>query len=479
MRAALLALFLVVPASAVQVEPWRAEPPVATPAWTGPLGGALPALARLDSSLAGLASAEPAAAAALYGPLAERLELLSPQAPQQLQRELRSFSTLSVARKTELAALFTTARAETDQVLASRLRAAERAATDGRIHPGELVDVIERGERYEAYGAGVTSALESAKMTVRTLVAAELIKAFQEKREETSPSGGASQVSPTGGRLAPAAPNGESTRSNQSIPAPRSNLALRTVTAVALVPSVVLLVHLGGAVFVASVSALAGLCALEFANLFQKGGRAIDKTLVVAAAAAIPLAAVFGAPLGLVFPIVGAVIAAREVARPDRSLERWAATSLGAALLGGGLAPLAAVRVLPHGEALALLVFVSAWFTDTAAMAVGKNVGHRKIAPSLSPNKTWEGALGGFAGALLAGVLFHFLGGLPWLAALGVSALVGSIGQLSGMMNSMIKRLNGAKDSGTLLPGHGGFLDRFDTLVLSSAAVFALLLLLA
>jgi phosphatidate cytidylyltransferase len=262
-------------------------------------------------------------------------------------------------------------------------------------------------------------------------------------------------------------------------PKPRSNFVLRAATAVVLVPGVVGLVHLGGVAFSLFAVALAGLCASEFAGLMRKGNRAVSPFGAVLAAAAIPAAAAFGLPVGLAAAIALGALAASETIRSDHSLERLSNTAFGAALIGAGLAPLIAIRALvPHGEALALLVFVSAWLTDTMAYAVGKSVGHRKIAPMLSPNKTWEGSIGGFFGALIAAAAFHFAAGTPWLAALAVSAVVGSLGQLSGFMNSMIKRLNGAKDSGTLLPGHGGFLDRFDTLVLSSAVVYALLLLL-
>jgi len=175
------------------------------------------------------------------------------------------------------------------------------------------------------------------------------------------------------------------------------------------------------------------------------------------------------------------VAALRELLRKDHSFERAALTVFGSLLLGFLPAHLALVRGLsPHGERLTLMLFSSAWLTDTTAYFFGKRWGSHKIAPVLSPKKTWEGALAGAAGAMAAVLIFWASAPamMPFWAAVLVGLIMGSAGQLSGYLNSMIKRANGVKDSGNLLPGHGGVIDRFDTFILSSALVYLLLSLI-
>jgi phosphatidate cytidylyltransferase len=126
------------------------------------------------------------------------------------------------------------------------------------------------------------------------------------------------------------------------------------------------------------------------------------------------------------------------------------------------------------------MLFASAWASDTTAYFFGRRWGSHKIAPKISPNKTWEGAAAGFVGASLAVAAFWLTAPamMPWWAALGIALVMGVVGQASGYLNSMIKRANGVKDSGNLLPGHGGVIDRFDTFVLAAPLVYLLLSLI-
>ncbi len=122
---------------------------------------------------------------------------------------------------------------------------------------------------------------------------------------------------------------------------------------------------------------------------------------------------------------------------------------------------------------LTLSVFVLVWVTDTAAYYAGKLVGRHKMAPNISPNKTWEGAAGGFLGAVAVALLLGNLV-LPFLSrvdCLTLGAICGGLSQLGDLAESKIKRTMGVKDSGVLLPGHGGLLDRFDAMII--AAPFA------
>ncbi|MDD4052852.1 MAG: phosphatidate cytidylyltransferase [candidate division Zixibacteria bacterium] len=116
----------------------------------------------------------------------------------------------------------------------------------------------------------------------------------------------------------------------------------------------------------------------------------------------------------------------------------------------------------------------SLWLGDTAAMFFGSNFGKHKLAPSVSPHKTIEGFIGGFIGIFLVAILFK----LVWLKEvevihfLALSILIGLVGQLGDLAESLWKRSLGIKDSSSIIPGHGGVLDRFDSLLFSSPIVY-------
>jgi len=111
------------------------------------------------------------------------------------------------------------------------------------------------------------------------------------------------------------------------------------------------------------------------------------------------------------------------------------------------------------------LAFVPTWAADITAYFVGSSIGRRLIAPRISPKKTWEGTLAGFAAAAVVALLIATSAGIKTGPTLFVAALVGPVGFASDLFESAIKRAAGAKDSGTLLPGHGGVLDRIDSLI--------------
>ncbi|MGI9253690.1 MAG: phosphatidate cytidylyltransferase [Thermomicrobiales bacterium] len=121
----------------------------------------------------------------------------------------------------------------------------------------------------------------------------------------------------------------------------------------------------------------------------------------------------------------------------------------------------------PAGLSWTLVVILVTWIADTAAYLVGRSVGRHKLAPRLSPNKTIEGALGGLAGAVLVSLACFSLFGLPggplWAVISGL--LLGVAGQIGDLSESLMKRQAGVKDSGDIIPGHGGILDRIDALL--------------
>ncbi len=148
---------------------------------------------------------------------------------------------------------------------------------------------------------------------------------------------------------------------------------------------------------------------------------------------------------------------------------------IGVLYLGLNLLALIWLRSQPEiGRDLTFFLLLSVWAVDTGAYFAGRLIGGPKLAPRFSPSKTWAGLFGGMAAAAAIGLLWAFIAGArqPQLALL-LGPLIAVIAQTGDIMESALKRRAGAKDSGTLIPGHGGILDRIDGLLLA-APFFAL-----
>ena len=131
------------------------------------------------------------------------------------------------------------------------------------------------------------------------------------------------------------------------------------------------------------------------------------------------------------------------------------------------------------GPGLIVLVFCLLWANDIFAYLTGKLLGKHKLFPRISPGKTIEGSLGGLVFTIIAVVVFaHYATWLPIPAAVGMAAIAVVFGSLGDLSESMLKRQAGVKDSGKLIPGHGGILDRFDSVMFSVPFIFVYLLLL-
>jgi phosphatidate cytidylyltransferase len=137
------------------------------------------------------------------------------------------------------------------------------------------------------------------------------------------------------------------------------------------------------------------------------------------------------------------------------------------------------LRQLEHGFFFLLLAFLLAWATDIGAYGSGRLWGKHKLAVDLSPNKTQEGAVGGVCASMLVSIIAFIL--TPLSATLAEAALLGLLaslaGQIGDLVASAIKRQTGIKDFGSLLPGHGGVLDRFDSFLLVAPLVYYFLVL--
>jgi len=142
------------------------------------------------------------------------------------------------------------------------------------------------------------------------------------------------------------------------------------------------------------------------------------------------------------------------------------------------------------GKALLLFLMVCVWAGDIAALYIGKNFGKRKLAPRLSPGKTWEGSIASLLGSMLAGAAVYLLGAIlvahgstvlhieePLWQVMLLAILLNAAAQIGDLLESAIKRGADVKDSGTMLPGHGGILDRIDALLLAAPVLWYALLL--
>jgi phosphatidate cytidylyltransferase len=169
-----------------------------------------------------------------------------------------------------------------------------------------------------------------------------------------------------------------------------------------------------------------------------------------------------------------------EVLTPRHCLERLANTLLGVFFVGWTLAFLINIRELfPHGEYYTYMLFLTVWSCDTAAYFAGRSFGKHKLNPEVSPKKTWEGAVAGFFAAVIISFLLRALfvpDDMPFWGALLLGAAAGVTGQISDLAESVLKRSAGVKDSSSLLPGHGGILDRFDSYLLLAPLYYYILL---
>jgi phosphatidate cytidylyltransferase len=247
------------------------------------------------------------------------------------------------------------------------------------------------------------------------------------------------------------------------------------------IPAAFYLVYLGGWALAVTLAALGGLGALEVYRLAAH--RAVRPLVVlgVAGALAMPLAMVaLGERWVMLLAaawLLGLMLLALRGRTPEhRPLAAVAITAFGAVYAGGLPAFMLWLRrspTAPTAWAATWLVFLPlalTWICDSLAMLAGASIGGPKLAPVVSPKKTWSGAIAGAVGATALAPLYgHFVlervGVLiPTAALLLIGLGVGTVGQLGDLAESLFKREAGVKDSGTFFPGHGGVLDRLDSL---------------
>ena len=252
----------------------------------------------------------------------------------------------------------------------------------------------------------------------------------------------------------------------------------RIATALVLIPLVVWLVLFAPAwAFLIALAAVGLIAFHEFSELVKENGIPAPGWPGMIAGLAMMLAP----QPQIVIVLVGifAMLLALRLQDLAKSLPAAAALTLGVVYIFGAWRCAIELRAIdPNWLMFALLL---SWAGDTAALYVGKTLGRHALAPRVSPAKTWEGAAGSVAGAIIAGIVYaHYL--IPAASPTSVLILAGAgniAGQIGDLCESAMKRGAGLKDSGTTLPGHGGWLDRIDSSLFSVPVVYAALKALA
>ncbi len=254
------------------------------------------------------------------------------------------------------------------------------------------------------------------------------------------------------------------------------NSVVRVLTALVAIPIIVLLTWVGGWPFLVLFLACALLAQDEFYQMAIAGDMVPLRIAGLMLGLLIGIRSVFPLPLAFGAVAVAVMLVASHLwDRPANPPQSVAVTLLGIVYPTLMLTYMVDIRAgsaaaLGQSDAfwLTLSVLILVWVSDTAAYYVGRAFGKRKLAPNISPNKTWEGAVGGSLASVGVAVGLG-LTVLPFLSLIDCVALgiiCGTIGQLGDLTESRLKRLVGVKDSGSIIPGHGGVLDRFDALTI-------------
>lgn len=258
----------------------------------------------------------------------------------------------------------------------------------------------------------------------------------------------------------------------------------RVLTAAVLLPLFILVVILPNPwYFTAFVGAAALLCAVEYARIAEASGFAVQKALLLFLTLGFIAASVWPdelkhewlVALGLFLALAASL---RRGADLTKALGSAAASLFGAFYVGFLLAYLVALKSAGQnpeaGKDLIFLLACVTWAGDTSAYYGGRTFGKHLLAPAASPKKTWEGAVANVVGSLAAACIaaLTFIHRIQWTHALALGFALSVVGQVGDLCESMLKRGANVKDSSGLLPGHGGVLDRLDSILFNAPVVY-------
>lgn len=257
-------------------------------------------------------------------------------------------------------------------------------------------------------------------------------------------------------------------------------LRTRVLSALVLLPLAGILVYLGGLWWFAAIVLVTSLAAWEFWGMMRKGGfhPPLAALLLVLLCQEILAQFGWGDYLAPSLTVLFIVTLSWQLFLKDRKTPTadWALAFAMGLYLGWMGGHFLQIRALPNGLAWIGLALIATWVCDTGAYFVGSWIGRHKLAPRISPKKTWEGVVGGWLAAEAGAVALGPLVGLNPAQGLLVGLAVAVLSPLGDLSISMMKRQVGVKDSSNLIPGHGGMLDRLDSLLFIVPAVYYLAL---
>lgn len=267
-----------------------------------------------------------------------------------------------------------------------------------------------------------------------------------------------------------------------------SNLTIRILVALIGIPLMVAIIIAGGWWLALLVALLSAVGAGEIYRMAQRKGIRPHASIGIANAAILPLLLASGGSTSIIALLTAASLLtfALQLRRGiEDALAAVATTIFGViypAMLLAWIVPLRQWQGIAPTDGMWLLLslITGIWLCDTAAYFVGRSLGKRPLAATISPQKTWEGALAGAVTSVLwcSTVIPMVLPwGTLWLGS-AIGLLIGTVGQAGDLAKSLLKRDVAIKDSSAIIPGHGGVLDRFDSLMATAPAVYALLVLL-
>ncbi|MDD4856799.1 MAG: phosphatidate cytidylyltransferase [Candidatus Krumholzibacteria bacterium] len=281
------------------------------------------------------------------------------------------------------------------------------------------------------------------------------------------------------------------TRQNALAAAPRrpDSVAKRVLASIIFIPCLVIIARRGGYYYLALIDIMILIGMWEFYKMMEAKGLRPYKTMGILSGLALSWYMFFqqGVYANLLMSVIFIGIMALELARRDKGLAVYhvSVTVFGVFYVAWLGSHLILLRELPHlkgldyslGFSFVIMTFAITWCYDTGAYFVGSWLGRRQILPSVSPGKTYEGAIGGVlcsvVGMLVCrATIAPYMALLPGIALAIVTSIVGQFGDLS---ESMIKRDAKIKDSSKTIPGHGGVLDRFDSLLFTAPLIYYVL----
>ena len=263
----------------------------------------------------------------------------------------------------------------------------------------------------------------------------------------------------------------------------------RILTALVGIPLVLAAIHFGGVFYMAFVVAIILLCLYEYGLILLTAKKPINRLSLIIFGIFMIIGAIAGStdtyfklPSNIPSFFIAVCLAGVffvEVLTPKRSLERAANTLLGIIFIPWALAHLINIRMLePYGEYLTYILFFTIWATDTGAYFAGRFFGKHSLNKEVSPKKTWEGSVGGTVIAVGVTLLcwkMFFPDYITLAQAIFIGFLISVLAQVSDLSQSILKRSTGVKDSSNILPGHGGFFDRFDAFLLTAPVLYYVL----